>query len=687
MLCYNLSLQYKSLKEVENKEDDKDKKKESLEDKMVKLNAEIYSHTSQDDFFAVVYSVDEDSLDFAVAVWPDRISASKVEKIIIRATEKVYGAEGIIVAPIEEITTKKYSEMLEEADNRDYVRRSTRKSRSDLDFDFYGNSYFKINEIMTANKKLNKKSAIVKAKEIMADITLYDELERIFARGNSRKFYGYPVHYCVLSGNRDSGMEIIKLMVQMLYSQGRILSSRINLISQIKEGCYDESDLRHVCKHAEGAAVVIDMRGSDGNHGNYAKSYERVIRYFAELVEEYHTKTLFFFLEECENHGFSKELLIKTEDFIDRIELHEGTGQREEAMEYLHHLVKESNFSELEDDGLGDYLQSERKTYKCYDVHVAFNKWSKDVLRNKAYSSYRECKCIAKAGKKKRKDTAYKELQNMIGLSEVKALADQIIASYKLQSIRSGYGMQDGGISKHMVFTGNPGSAKTTVARLITDILTDEGVLKTGALIECGRADLVGQYVGWTAREVRDKFKEASGGVLFIDEAYSLVDDRKSFGAEAINTIVQEMENHRDDVIVIFAGYPEKMSEFLDQNEGLRSRIAFHVNFPDYNGDELVSILKLMAKNRGLRIDKTAIEKCKSICEKACTEKEFGNGRFVRNLLEQAVLKQSQRLYSTYKNKEIPKASVERLVVSDFDVNLSDACIKKNANKIGFKAI
>ena len=147
MLCYNLSLQYKSLLKVEIKDDDKDKNKESLEDKMVKLNAEIYSHTSQDDFFAVGYSADDDCLEFAVAVWPDRISVSKVIKIIMRAVEKTCGAEGITVSPIEEITTKKYSEMLEEADNRDYMQRSVRKTSRDLDFDFYGNSYFKINQL------------------------------------------------------------------------------------------------------------------------------------------------------------------------------------------------------------------------------------------------------------------------------------------------------------------------------------------------------------------------------------------------------------------------------------------------------------------------------------------------------------------------------------------------------------
>ncbi|ETP71355.1 AAA+ family ATPase [Lachnospiraceae bacterium JC7] len=682
MLCYNLKIQYKTVKEPEIKEDDKEKKKETLEDKMVKLNAEIYSHTSKDDFFAFAYKAADENIEFAIGIWPDQIAVSKVKKIILREIKKTFDAEEITVSHIAEITTKEYTDMLEDADNRDYIKRSARKSKRDLNFDFYNNSYFKLNEQIVPCDKLRKKEAVSRAREIMADQTLFDELERIYAKENVRKFYGYPVHYCITSGNSESGMEIIKLMVQMLYSQGRILSSRINLISKIKEGCYDESDLKHICKHAEGAAIVIDMRGNEGNHGNYAQSYNEVIKYFSELVECYCSKTLFFFLQECENPGFAKELLIKTEDYIDRIEIHEGTGGREEALEYLDHLVKKSSFSEFKDKSIEDYLQSERKVYKCYDVHVAFNKWSREVLRNKAYSSYKEYKCIHKSEDKKKKKSAYKELHEMVGLSEVKALADQIIASYKMQNIRDGYGLNDGNISKHMVFTGNPGSAKTTVARLLTDILTEKGVLKTGALVECGRADLVARYVGWTAKTVRDRFKEASGGVLFIDEAYSLVGN--SFGTEAINTIVQEMENHRDDVIVIFAGYPDKMANFLDQNEGLRSRIAFHLDFPDYNSEELIDILKLMAKNRGLKLDDKTIEKCRDICEKACTEKEFGNGRFVRNLLEQAVLKQSQRLYSTYKDKKIPKESVEKLLVSDFDVNLSDACIKKKTHKIGF---
>lgn len=143
----------------------------------------------------------------------------------------------------------------------------------------------------------------------------------------------------------------------------------------------------------------------------------------------------------------------------------------------------------------------------------------------------------------------------------------------------------------HMVFIGNSGTAKTTAARLFARIMKDNGLLSKGQLIEVGRGDLVGKCVGWTAQTVQAKFKVAIGGVLFIDEAYSLVDKHSgSFGDEAINTIVQEMENHREDVVAIFAGYPNKMEGFLQKNPGLRSRIAFHVPFADYTSDEISTI-------------------------------------------------------------------------------------------------
>lgn len=175
--------------------------------------------------------------------------------------------------------------------------------------------------------------------------------------------------------------------------------------------------------------------------------------------------------------------------------------------------------------------------------------------------------------------TAKKELDNMVGLSSVKKVIHKAIAHYKLNKLCIDKGIAIEKASLHMVFTGNPGTAKTSVARLFAEILKDEKVLSTGTFVEVGRADLVGDHVGATAPLVKRKFKEAQGGILFIDEAYSLCDSYENgFGDEAINTIVQEMENHRDNIIVIFAGYKEPMQRFLDRIRGCFRELPSRLN-------------------------------------------------------------------------------------------------------------
>ena len=170
-------------------------------------------------------------------------------------------------------------------------------------------------------------------------------------------------------------------------------------------------------------------------------------------------------------------------------------------------------------------------------------------------------------------------------------------------------------------------------------------------------------------------------GILFIDEAYSLVEDGRTYGAEAINTIVQQMENYRDEVIVIFAGYPEKMREFLQQNEGLASRIAFHLNFPDYSADELTQILDLMLEKSAYRMTAETRNKCLEICENACQEPNFGNGRYVRNLLDHAVMRQAERLFRENRGGELSKEEACMLQAEDFEPIGME---KKESRKIGF---
>ena len=278
--------------------------------------------------------------------------------------------------------------------------------------------------------------------------------------------------------------------------------------------------------------------------------------------------------------------------------------------------------------------------------------------------------------------TAMKELNSMIGLTSVKNVVRKAIANFKMNKRCMDMGMTRNKASLHMVFTGNPGTAKTTVARLFAEILKDEKVLSTGKFVEAGRADLVGQYVGSTAPKVKEKFKEAKGGVLFIDEAYSLCECHNGgYGDEAINTIVQEMENHRDDVIVIFAGYPAEMEEFLDRNSGLRSRIAFHIEFEDYTTDELCDITRLKVSNMGMTITDAAMDKLRGIYEEARKSTDFGNGRFVRKLLEEAEMNIAERLMDLDESELKP----EMLTTIDAD-DISKPELKKCKEKstIGF---
>ncbi len=240
--------------------------------------------------------------------------------------------------------------------------------------------------------------------------------------------------------------------------------------------------------------------------------------------------------------------------------------------------------------------------------------------------------------------TAADELNELIGLDNVKEMIGQITAFAKIQKMAKKQGRRVEGINLNLAFLGNPGTAKTTVARLFARIMKENGILSKGELIEVGRSDLVAKYVGQTAIKVKGVFKKAAGNVLFIDEAYSLVDGwENTYGDEAIATIVQEMENNREDMIVIFAGYPDKMELFLSRNPGLRSRVPFAVEFKDYSADELTAIAKLEAARRGYKIGEGVEEKIRGICASAMRTKEFGNGRFSRNLVEAAIMRSASR--------------------------------------------
>ncbi|GAB6157510.1 AAA family ATPase [Desulfotomaculum varum] len=238
------------------------------------------------------------------------------------------------------------------------------------------------------------------------------------------------------------------------------------------------------------------------------------------------------------------------------------------------------------------------------------------------------------------------ELDQLIGLSSVKKLVKEIQAFVEIQKLRQKEKLIYEPMVLHMIFKGNPGTGKTTVARIIGRLFKEMGVLPKGHLIEVERADLVGEYIGHTAAKTRDQIKKALGGILFIDEAYSLArGGEKDFGKEAIDSMVASMENNKDNLIIILAGYQEEMNYFLETNPGLRSRFPIHITFPDYSLEELMEIADLMLKQRQYTLSLPAREELAKILQYQTVRHEHsGNARLVRNLIERAMRHQAVRL-------------------------------------------
>jgi len=499
----------------------------------------------------------------------------------------------------------------------------------------------------------------------MGDDEFIKEIERIYCEDNVKEFYCHPVHYHISAGNKDAAKALTELLLKALDNNGRLLGRRISYAHKLKSSCYDESDFDHLICNSQGATVLISTNMEKNKNTNLSSDYESVAAYIGELIKLYQKNVLFIFQEVEEKNSFYKMILSEIEEDVRMIDMTEGIGNKVQAETVLKRIIRESKYAKFLE--LDTQFEMHMESYTLSEIFDYFEKWRGEVIYKKAYKSY-GLKEKAVVTELKEEKPAYEELKQLVGLNDVKDLVNQIVAMNKIQKIRRemGLSVQQGAL--HMIFTGNPGSAKTTVARLLTKILYEEGVIKNKNIVECGRGDLVGKYVGWTAKQVRNRFREAKDGVLFIDEAYSLVDDRNgSFGDEAINTIVQEMENHRNDVIVIFAGYPKKMETFLEKNEGLKSRITFHLDFPNYNIAELNAILELMIQQNGYQCDRTVYDKCANIFGKVICDDDFGNGRYVRNLFEHAIMKQSNRLVKAFAGSEIDEKQITYLKAEDFE--------------------
>ena len=262
-------------------------------------------------------------------------------------------------------------------------------------------------------------------------------------------------------------------------------------------------------------------------------------------------------------------------------------------------------------------------------------------------------------------DAIRAEINELVGLAPVKEYVFGLADNLQVQQRRAAAGLKTASLSMHMIFTGNPGTGKTTIARLVAKYLKAIGALKGGQLVEVTRADLVGRYTGHTAPLTNSVIESALGGVLFIDEAYSLYrGEQDSFGLEAIDTLVKGMEDHRDELVVILAGYTREMETFLTANSGLASRFPNKIEFPDYTAEELLQITHVQAKNKGYRLAESCAEPLLGYYARwqESDARTAGNGRLARNTLEKAIFHQSRRLVAE------PAAALDLILPSDLEL-------------------
>ena len=341
------------------------------------------------------------------------------------------------------------------------------------------------------------------------------------------------------------------------------------------------------------------------------------------------------------------------EDFLDySVKQSERQAGLKGVQDFYDNVLKALAQARLE----GDYPKGTELTLQAADGKISA-KYGEETI---------DLSALLPEGYRGEIDEIRKELDEIVGLKEVKEYVLSLEEYYKVQQRRAEEGLKTSGVNKHMIFTGNPGTGKTTIARIVSKYLKAIGVLTGGQLVEVSRADLVGRYVGHTAPLTNQVITSAIGGVLFIDEAYSLYRGKDdTFGLEAIDTLVKGIEDNRENLIVILAGYSIEMQQFLTSNSGLKSRFPNVINFPNYTGEELLKISRSIAKSKGYTIDAGADEELTKFFDnvQATRAADAGNGRLARNMVEEAILNQSKRLVAE------PDAELSTLLLKDFELD------------------
>lgn len=505
---------------------------------------------------------------------------------------------------------------------------------------------------------IDKEDALSKLLEKIDGLYITDESKQVLIkivnymyRYNKKESKQYiPFNIRIYSDNKES-----------LYSVVRIISDASKIFSYIKSGDEVEVSLYNLEKVDElgniydskyNIIVFKDFNGLISQDQSFKDKFVSELEY---KIEE-NPKEFITILSD-KNKETINQIISKSTNLVENVFKYEITTVKPDVQdiyqEIIEKLNKEGELSEEFKVKLLDYISitypNTTLNYNQYKEKVCeeiiFNK--KDNFTEDIIPKYQKDKSI---------EEIFQSLNELVGLEKVKQMLQDLVSLIELKNkAKDDLKIKDTNL--HMVFLGNPGTGKTTVARIVAEILYNLKYIKQNKLIEVSSKDLVAEYVGQTAPKTMSVIEKALGGVLFIDEAYSLASGSgqgNSYNEEAIATLIQAMENYRDNLVVIFAGYTKEMQAFLNANSGIVSRIGYTVEFEDYTVDELIQIFNSMMKKSGFIVEDDAIEKVKEIINEYKETKNFGNARFVRNVYEKTIIKHASNTKGK-KRKDILK--------------------------------
>lgn len=619
----------------------------------------FFIYRSEGDISYANFSYDESNYSFRAAY--DSILALLKDAFLITKVEST---------PVE-ITTMQYFENMMEAKRRafgvGYGR--TISHRMERLYDYFCNRNYNDNGNYDC---LCDVSEFIINEADSEKLSIYDErfikeLSNIENHVNTEERAGNTVHYVISARSAEAAGDMARALGSGLLKANRISTRRVCVLSGIDPDLYLRNNyFEDFIADNAGGIVVIDLSVKFG----CAKTrYTMASKYIEQMFKQYRNSCLFVFTYNMDDPGFSYYLLPEIKKYALTIALKEGRGSRETAVSYLEKLIGSSGYAEYADQADEFFKLFPGEEFSQTDVITAFEKFepwciNRNVVKAYDYDVNEEFMLDRDLSG----ESSYEKLGKLIGLQAIKEQIDTIIASdivEKERKKRKGKDYTSG--TMHMVFGGNPGSAKTTVARLFAGIAKEKGILKSGAFVQCSGMDFDTMDPAYT---IRKAFTAAKGGVLFVDEAYSLKSD------DAVTALITELEEQRDNVIAIFAGYNDRMRSFMEKNEGLKSRIPNWVNFPDYTADELTEIFKLMVSERGFSVTGEAVDEAHYIFEKARVVENFGNGRYVRNLIDRSIKKQSARLLASQKDTE--KISMRDLfLLTAEDVRASESAMMR----------